>query len=470
MVRAETIAATSSVNTAQPDYYYVAGNPTHWTSLAAASAYCVSLHSGAPANYLGSVSNGAYPCIYAYIGATYVGYFLNPSCPSGYTTNSAGGCTGSGNVYSCPENQGWTLSGQSCTRPDCSAHQTRQGDGSCLQNCNVPENEQVGTGYIYEESAPGIKGCVEGCEVYIGGRTYKEGSKRYGQALSYGTPCLVSESTPAIPVDPLDASCMSKGMCGGIVNGQSVCTACDETSQSKTEVKVETPATGPAVTTTTTTTEVCTQAGSCTTTTNTSSSAGPSSTTTTKQPGGTTGDGTAQDPIENKTFCEQNPTLSICQETSYGSSTCSAPPACTGDAVQCAQAVEVWRTRCDLLDAMTPKNTDDSLISGADATQGSKTLYDEKMQQIKDAVTGATADASAGSQSAWSSAMASGWFDTITIAGCTATDFDVGGHVYHFDPCPVAAKISEIGSYALWITLVIGGFVFVTGGRAAGLN
>jgi len=425
----------------------------------------------APTNPTNGSSYGSVSCNRAHNTNNYVGnarYVV--SCVAGNVTGGPGTYACSGPSYSCPANQGWTLSGTNCTRPACASGSSRQSDGSCLENCNVAVNDQVGTGYVYERPANGAKACVDGCEVYVSGRTYTEGAKKWGQAFSYGTPCLPSESSPADLVNDLDKSCMSKGMCGGTVNGQQVCTACDQTSQTTKEVKVETPASGPPVTTTTTTTEVCTQAGSCTTTTNTSSSAGPSSTTTTKSPGGTPGDGSGDDPTKKKSFCEENPTLAICQQTSYSASTCASAPACTGDAVQCAQALEVWKTRCEVLDALTPKNTDDSLISGADATSGSKTAYDEKMQQIKDAVTGATADASAASQSSWSAAMSSGWFDTITISGCTATDYQIGGHVYHFDPCPVAAKISEIGSYALWITLVIGGFVFVTGGRAAGLN
>ena len=397
---------------------------------------------------------------------------LKASCSSGTLSGQtiATGVCNDANTYSCPATGGWTLNGQSCTRPACASNTTRQSDGSCLGNCVVAENEQVGTGYIYASASAGIKSCVDGCQVYIGGRTYTEGDKKYGQAFSYGTPCTAAESSPAVPTDPLDTSCMGKGMCGGTVNGSPVCTACDQTSQTTKETKIETPATGPAVTTTSTTTEVCTQAGSCTTTTTTNSSSGAGSTTTSQTPGGTPGDGSPDDPTEKKSFCEENPTLSICQQTSYNASSCSAPPVCTGDAVQCAQALEVWKTRCDLLDAMTPKNTDDSPISGADATPAAKTAYADEVKKLQDAITGATADPSASSQSSWSAALSSGWFDAITIAGCTATDYDIAGNVFHFDPCPVAAKISEIGSYALWITLVIGGFVFVTGGRSAGLN
>lgn len=470
-LRAETISATSTPGTAPVIWGATVGNPPY----TGATTYDV-----CGAKLAGAVADapswtGTQSFAYCRDGTTHsIVWQLYASCPSGYTHGGTSvateTCTGGSNVYSCPSGQGWTLSGQSCTRPDCAAGSARQSDGSCLQNCNVAENEQVGTGYVYERPANGSKACVDGCEVYVSGRTYTEGSKKWGQAFSYGTPCLPSESSPADPVNDLDKSCMSKGMCGGTVNGQAVCTACDQTSQTTKEVKVETPPSGPPVTTTTTTTEVCTQAGSCTTTTNTTSSAGGGSTTTTKAPGGTPGDGSGQDPTDKKTFCEENPTLSICQQTSYSASTCSAPPACTGDAVQCAQALEVWKTRCDLLDAMTPKNTDDSPISGADATPASKTAYDAAFKKMDDAAGGVTADPAAASQSAWSAAMSSGWFDSITIAGCTATDYSLGGRVFHFDPCPVAAKISEIGSYALWITLVIGGFVFVTGGRAAGVK
>lgn len=391
--------------------------------------------------------------------------------PGGTLSGGAGSymCTTPG--YYCPSTGGWTLSGTNCTRPACASGTTRQTDGSCLENCNVPENDQVDAGGVYEITSHGaeVSDCVNGCRVYIGGKTFKEGARTYGQAWSYGTPCTPGTTVPGVEATPEEEACAKRGLCGGTLNGKQVCTACDQTSQTTKTTKTETPdGGGPAVTTTTTITEVCKESGSCTTTTTSSSSAGGSSTTTTTAPGGTaSGEGTTPDATGN---CDTDASAIECANSAYESAVCSAAPTCTGDAVQCAQALEVWKTRCDILKAITPDVADDAPIKEADATPESKTAYEEQLDTIKKQVTGELPDPSADSKSAWESALSSGWFDAITITGCTAVDYAIGPYVWHFDPCPTAEKISEIGSYALWMTLLIGGFVFLTGGRNAGMS
>ena len=47
-----------------------------------------------------------------------------------------------GNLYFCPSGQNWTLSGSSCTRPDCVLPQVRQSDGTCAISCVPPEVKQ----------------------------------------------------------------------------------------------------------------------------------------------------------------------------------------------------------------------------------------------------------------------------------------------------------------------------------------
>lgn len=399
--------------------------------------------------------------------------FVYPSCAAGstitYVANTQPTCQAP-TTYTCPSTGGWTLSGTNCTRPACVSPKIRGSDGTCVDPCTVAENDQVDPGGVYEITSHGaeISDCVNGCRVYIGGKTFKEGGRSYGQAWSYGTPCLVSNSVPGVEATPEEESCAKRGLCGGTFNGAPVCTACDETSQTTTTKKVETPSSGTPVTTTTTTTEICKEAGSCTTTTTVSSSAGGSTTTTTKAPGGTgPGEGTTPSGTGS---CANDTSAIECANSTYTPAVCSAAPICTGDAVQCAQALEVWKTRCEVLKAITPDVADDAPISEADAKESTREAYQEQMDTIKDQITGALPDPSADSKSAWESALSSGWFDAITITGCTAVDYSVGPYVWHFDPCPTAEKISTIGSYALWLTLVVGGFVFVTGGRNAGMS
>lgn len=376
----------------------------------------------------------------------------SPYCPSGTFGGAAGAYTCSG-------------------VPACAAGTSRQPDGSCLTVCSVPVNEQVGVGSIYLRPVGGGKVCVNGCSAYIGGRTYTEGGQTYGQAWSYGVQCTggtEATSTPAGEAPPAEAACHDRGMCSGTVSGATICVTCDSTSSETKTTKTETPpgAAGPTTTTTTTTT-TCVEAGSCSTTT-TSSTSGPggsgTSSETTTKPSGAEPDAGEEKP-ESKPFCEENPESPICKVSSF-SGTCGAEPACEGDAVQCAQAREAFKLRC----ALTPNATDDGPITSAKHSDAAKDALTEQQQQALDLINGVTPDPSSASRSAWDSAMSSGWFEPITITGCSPLHMEFAGHSVTWDHCPVAAKISDIGSYALWFGLLVGGFVFLTGGRNAGVS
>lgn len=118
----------------------------------------------------------------------------------------------------------------------------------------------------------------------------------------------------------------------------------------------------------------------------------------------------------------------------------------------------------NIIDTLGSPTADDSAITTASHSAQSQTDLDAKNAQFTDAASG-NVDVTSGNKTAWDAAMSSGWFDPITISGCSAFSGTVGGHAFNLDPCPTAAKISEIGAYALWITLLIGGFVMLTGGK-----
>lgn len=66
---------------------------------------------------------------------------------------------------------------------------------------------------------------------------------------------------------------------------------------------------------------------------------------------GTTGTGAqvAVDPgaSSGDPFCDVQPDSPICQVSEYGGAgNCGAPPYCAGDAIQCAQAYELWKRNC----------------------------------------------------------------------------------------------------------------------------
>lgn len=70
-----------------------------------------------------------------------------------------------------------------------------------------------------------------------------------------------------------------------------------------------------------------------------------------------------------------------------------------------------------------------------------------------------------GQKGAWASAMSSGWIDPIELGGCAPIVSNFADKIWILDVCPTAAKISEIGAYAMWFLLAVGAFVMVTGGK-----
>lgn len=83
---------------------------------------------------------------YCYKGGTFLGYMVKETACINTTTHMVVACEG--NDYTCPTGQNWTLSGTTCTRPDCplgrlpngtcntcQSPETLQSDGSCRSSC-----------------------------------------------------------------------------------------------------------------------------------------------------------------------------------------------------------------------------------------------------------------------------------------------------------------------------------------------
>lgn len=106
------------------------GHAVFATALEAATA----AYDAAPATFQGYtkargpfVTGCASTNFQTYSGIAYIGRYYNGSEAC---FNTSGTLT---NVYYCP--QGGTLSGNTCTRPDCTASQTRDANGVCRDNC-----------------------------------------------------------------------------------------------------------------------------------------------------------------------------------------------------------------------------------------------------------------------------------------------------------------------------------------------
>lgn len=129
----------------------------------------------------------------------------------------------------------------------------------------------------------------------------------------------------------------------GTVNGVFRCappSGTDPVSTTGTTTTTSPTAPGAAADKTSTKKDVTCSGATCTTTT---------TTTVTPGSGGaaTTTTATTQQPKED--FCTLNPKATQCITSSYGSGSCgSAPPSCSGDAIQCGIALQSWQTQCAL--------------------------------------------------------------------------------------------------------------------------
>jgi hypothetical protein len=110
-----------------------------------------------------------------------------------------------------------------------------------------------------------------------------------------------------------------------------------------------------------------------------------------------------------------------------------------------------------------PSNTNE--IHGADPDQATKGAWEKGLSDILDCVTSRCwNDTATDAQSQFVDNM-SGWFDPIPDSSCTGQSYKIAGHIVTIEPCDVASRISEILGYSLWIYLLAGTLVQLTGGR-----
>jgi hypothetical protein len=178
-------------------------------------------------------------------------------------------------------------------------------------------------------------------------------------------------SVPVYPENSPGYECISQGKSFGTVNGLAVCygeakpdvdttinpdgseTKSEKPKADSTETTTKTNPDGSTTTTSSSNnkTTSCTN-GVCTTTTTSTNSDGTSTTSTKQEP--------------QSEFCESNPKSPLCVSSTFGNAKCDAAPACTGDAIQCAQAVFSWEIKC----ALTEEPTDDAYKLGKAVASG----------------------------------------------------------------------------------------------------
>lgn len=138
----------------------------------------------------------------------------------------------SGTVYSCPSGQNWTLSGTSCTRPDCVAPEVRDPATGLCTPPPCPAAGQSGaslgaTGTFTGSGAIPSTLCVNGCQYNTGGVGVQVGNEwATGIGRSTGATCSANTGTGLPSGDPQTdpkTKCVESGQSFGTVNGVVVC-------------------------------------------------------------------------------------------------------------------------------------------------------------------------------------------------------------------------------------------------------
>lgn len=394
------------------------------------------------------------------------------------TTNAAwGGPVYPEGNYTCPAGQNWTLSGANCTRPDCVSPDVRDpATGICgAPPCTAGQAASVqGWANAWAICDKANINCLTGAKTYPS--TYCDGSCTVTVASANG---CYPQGTPSVD-SPAPIYCTLVGALSG-----SSCTGNNLPTPGTPPVVPKTPApcaTGEGVMTTstgkvvcvppgtpgadnppkvtkqsstknfpdgstqvTTTTQTCTGEGACsstTTITNTGPSSSPGTTGDAGKPGTST-EVKEKQPAETSSFCQQNPGLQMCKG---------------------GMNEEVTQKR--VADALTVDDRNYSDITNADQNAAAA----QSKQNAIDATTGAITDMSKFGTSADPAAVyhsqvenaLTNWFDPIPVSGCQPVGGTIGNRTFSIDICPTAAKISEIGAYAMWVMFAFGILVMVT--------
>lgn len=253
-------------------------------------------------------------------------YATTPLCPDGGTYNAASGLC-EGVSYTCPATGGWTLSGSTCTRPDCGPGTVRdETTGQCVASCPAAGSNPD----VYLANQDNLTGCVNGCQysrdnwpsgqsnqcwpVDLAGYSNNTNLAAYCQMAATGSACPAGATSSSGPY----RKCKT-GEAEMTINGVTTCTKAGATS-SKTGSNTTTQnPDGSTSSESKSKTTTCDAAGNCTTTESTTNGNG--TTTTTSQ----------QDKVG---FCEENPNSPLCREVE---DECAENP----DRLSCAEFGEV---------------------------------------------------------------------------------------------------------------------------------
>jgi len=308
---AETITATGSTATVAG---YAASTGWGLTEVSACQAGVTT--SNEPLRVYDHVAASPWQCWTRYNGAA-PSAWANMRVSQGCTGSLVPDRTSCPTWYSCPSGQNWTLSGSSCTRPDCVSPQVRQSDGTCHAPCGAAGTKTTADYSGPEGTIPNYLCDPSGCQIQttacVGGGTsgWACSSANYTGAFCTGVAggngaTAASAPSESVVSDTAQKACVDKGMYFGTVNGVTVCVSASTSKSTTASSGSMTPPGGTTGTTNVSNTTVCGGDGSCTTTTTTTVTGGG---TTGNQTNGTT---TATSTQTKGAFCTANPSDTQC--------------------------------------------------------------------------------------------------------------------------------------------------------------
>lgn len=381
-----------------------------------------------------------------------------------YNCNGTGGfATRSGGPvqYTCPEGQNWTLSGSTCTRPDCAAGETRQADGTCLNPCQSrSEQPPVLSWFKSTVGGPTLEGggyCDGGCSVALNpsatGTSYNNGKEkiqRY-EVVVLPTSCTEGKAVPTAgatppPEPPKQPVCLPTEGVLTSTSGKVYCVPPGVETQSVPIVRKEsTTANYPDGSTKTTETtytkdpvsQVQDTRQTITSTPASGGGAGIAGTPGTTSTSGSTGTTSGTDPTaDSQTLCGQNPSLQICKG-----------------------GMNEEATQKQVLDALKPTEpADKSALDAAIADKAAEDAHKAKFDDI-----GALGQSDANGWFAWA------MIPEVPSGSCSPMTGQFMGRTIEFDWCDELEKVRSIAGYAFYILTAFALFSIFTGafGRKA---
>jgi hypothetical protein len=398
------------------------------------------------------------------------------TCSAGYSLNADySACVNVSAIYVCPSVGGWTLSGATCTRPDhCLAGQET--------SFNIFSGFSIGKGKIIKggSSNPYVNstnrcnddGCVidvksvTECPAVIGTVDKPSPILCYGVGVNTGATCVLTADTSISPPSVAPVVPTTKPVCSptqGVLTTSAGTVACiDAGTPSQVPVIAKStqvtnyPDGSTKTTTTTYTKDPATQVqdtnvSSATTgvggatgsgaTAGQAGAVGTSTSTGSQSASGGTGAGGTDDSAKSD-LCKDHPDLDLC--------TGKLNKEETQKKISDVLSADGFDAETHLADGMAESDT---------VKNDTKSKVDDYVTEVKKFGTGS--DIASGSYSEFRDAMG-GWLDPIPSSSCSPFDARIGLWTWHFDHCPIAAKISEIGAYCAWVLLVFGIFSMVT--------